>query len=328
MQGGSAYSRVPLEDTGVAGARVVAGVPLAEGPTTSHASRSDPTTTASQDWRARLKEPVGNCCCCFSLRQGVIILASLNLLGGVLSWFASVGFGILLTHWEFVKQWLQEHKDPSEDEQDFEDMEHTLKTFGPFVAVFMVLVGIAQVIIGLIGLHGAVYRNAKSVSGGTTWCRWWAWRSRRRGRWGTAHWASWSTSASAPTTPRSPGPGIFSWLNKRVQSVAESTWQAHSIFRRRHHMIEIPTWQLEVMLLRLLFEQCVWQWHLHYYYLVLFYVCLLKIEIMRIVQGFLLCVCCVTCTPPPLFLFCCCGPISLFLVKFSLMPFTQSFSGN
>mmetsp|Transcript_37587 Transcript_37587/g.55101 ORF Transcript_37587/g.55101 Transcript_37587/m.55101 type:complete len:253 (-) Transcript_37587:339-1097(-) len=163
MQGGSAYSRVPLEDTGVAGARVVAGVPLAEGPTTSHASRSDPTTTASQDWRARLKEPVGNCCCCFSLRQGVIILASLNLLGGVLSWFASVGFGILLTHWEFVKQWLQEHKDPSEDEQDFEDMEHTLKTFGPFVAVFMVLVGIAQVIIGLIGLHGAVYRNAKSA---------------------------------------------------------------------------------------------------------------------------------------------------------------------
>jgi len=88
------YSQVPQHEGG--GSVVTQGVPV----------QPQPSGTSICD---RVKEPVATCCSCLTLRQGVIIIASLNILGGLLSLFGAVGFGFLISHWDFIMQQMKEN---------------------------------------------------------------------------------------------------------------------------------------------------------------------------------------------------------------------------
>eukprot|EP00640_Fibrocapsa_japonica_P004965 CAMPEP_0113936944 /NCGR_PEP_ID=MMETSP1339-20121228/3686_1 /TAXON_ID=94617 /ORGANISM="Fibrocapsa japonica" /LENGTH=208 /DNA_ID=CAMNT_0000939533 /DNA_START=104 /DNA_END=730 /DNA_ORIENTATION=+ /assembly_acc=CAM_ASM_000762 len=118
-----------------------------------------------QTWQDRMRTPYTGCCGCFTLRQGVCILASFTLLGGLLSLVGVVGLDFLTHNFGKIKEMVEDNDDAdvsSEDMKNLDQAEEMLKMFGPCIEVFMLVIGIFDLVMGTIGLIGGLNHHLKA----------------------------------------------------------------------------------------------------------------------------------------------------------------------
>jgi len=72
--------------------------------------------------------------------------------------FGAVGFGFLISHWDFIMQQMKENAESQDEMPPEEEMEKVHQVL-PVLQMIAIVLGVFQIVIAMIGMHGALARN-------------------------------------------------------------------------------------------------------------------------------------------------------------------------